>query len=87
MCPGDVISDTRSTFWSARLEKLDDNEIKREFERVKKHPEFDAYVAGVRCEIGETGEEKDAWKFGEEFFDLPLFYAWVEARDNMRKSL
>lgn len=71
------------------LNKLTEEEFDKRLEEAKTHPEFKSYCDGMRLEIGETGDESDAWVFGDQepFLDMVGFLVWVKARENMRKAL
>eukprot|EP00435_Cladocopium_sp_Y103_P017166 s1955_g4.t1 len=87
MKPGDIISDELMKRMTDHCEKMDELEVAREFEMARAHAEFQAYVEGTRAEIGETGEEEDCWKFGEDIQDLVVFKGFVEARQKLRNAL
>ena len=71
------------------LNKLTEEEFDKRVEEAKTHPEFQSYCDGMRLELGETGDEPDAWVFGldEPLIDMVGFLVWVKARENMRKAL
>ena len=87
MKPGDIISDELMQRMTDQCNNMDPADVEKEFELARKHAEFQAYVEGTRAEIGETGKEKDAWKFGEDILDLVVFKGFVEAREKLRNAL